>query len=327
MELSADVKFKYILLGDYRYANAYSLNYLMTEWFPVSVPITVEFYLFHYHTRSAVTFFTLQDPTNYQFSLSYSNTNFQVKYGTRTTAGTCLKDVNPLPASFPGDTWYHAAFTWDGTATGFNLYHDGILQTPTLNGNPCTTPALPFSGQIILYTNTSNYYTLFRDLRVIKYIKTADEILRFKRKNHFYQDGFDNSALFTLYYPFDDITSSYCYRNIVNGTSYCLDPSTLTLSALYWRPIILSAPLFVCPDSTVYNTTSNMCEQGQAYPGYNLYFYLTGSNVAFSNQGITLWSFVSSVPSTSYLIASYQYDGIFYFVMFCSFFKKFIYLF
>lgn len=280
----------------------------MSEFFPVSAPITLEFYLYNWHSRNAVTFFSLADPNNYQISLAWGATNFVVTYGTHTPATACVHTVNAYPTA--GDTWYHSAFTWDGTATGFNFYNDGVLMTPSFSGSPCVMPTLPFTGQVILYTNTSNGYTAFRELRVVKYIKQAAELLCFKRKNHYYVEGFDNSPLFTLYYPFDDVTSSYCYRNIVNGTSYCLDPTQLTLSAIYWRPQILVAPLFVCPTSTVYNTTTNMCEQGQAYPGYALWFYLTGSNVAFSTQGITLWTYISAAPSSSsYLIATYQYAG------------------
>ena len=289
-------------------------TYLQTDSFLVMEPITIELYLYQVGNRNTFPWFMLVDSSlNQQILLNYSATNFQIKYGFR-AVGTCLQDVGLLPVvgpdNMPSGRWYHTAITWEGANNKFKLYQDGVLYNPGYSAAPCNTASTPFTGQIWLFRNSSYYATLYRDLRAVRYIKSIDEINYLKRKNHYYSNGMDNSPLFILYYPLDDITPSFCYKNVVNGTSTCLDPNLPSLSSLFWRPIIL-VPLYVCPETSVYNSTTNMCEQGQAYPGYALYFYLTGSNQAFYNQGITFWTYINVTTPTSYLLASYVYKSKF----------------
>ena len=289
-------------VGDIRYVRI-GTNAIITDTFNCTAPITFEFFVYLISSRNGQPYFRLINSTSIaQIELNWANSLFHIIYG------TCDKTGNALPVIsgnyLPVGIWYHFALAWTGT--NVSLYHDAVLQNPGFNPSPCTLTSTSFFGKVTIFSNVND--AIFRELRAVSYIKSPEEILRYRRKNHFYSSGYDNSPLFLFYYPLDDITSSFCFQNIVTKQYNCQNPALLGNTIIIWKNVIIT-PLFVCPDSLVYNTVTNKCEYGQAYPGYNLTFLLNGSNINPAKQVLTFWCYVNITPSTSITIASYQYNS------------------
>lgn len=291
-----------LLIGNIRYVRP-GPSIIYSDTFNFTAPLTIEFYVYLYYSRNNNIFFQLLNSTSLpQIGLSWNNNNYHVIYD------TCDKTCNSLPLyngnMLPTGVWYHVAVAWTGT--NVSVYQDAVLQNPGFSPSPCALTSTSFMGTVNLYTNAQ--YNFFRELRAVSYIKSPDEILRYKRKNHYYSSGYDNSPLFLFYYPLDDISSSFCYRNLVGKSYHCTNPALISNTGFTWWNLLFP-PLFICPDSLVYNTTINKCEYGQAYPGYNVTFLLNGSNINPSKQVLTFWCWIYQLPAANMAIASYQYNS------------------
>lgn len=301
MARCANVRLNIKSLGDFRYINPNSPATLTTEEFTFAAPYTIEVWYLFAGSSNPYRWLELKrtSDSSIQAGVTFGS-KFKIAYGLNAGV-TCDKDGDVMP-TFTTNIWYHVALVL--TSTGPSLYFDSIFRNTGYVVAPCVFSA-SFAGTITLRPYSVN---IFRELRAVSYAKTSAEIYRYMHANHFYSDGAENSQTFLFYYPLDDITASYCYRNIIAKTYICLDPTLRSSSAAYWR-VYASVPLYVCSYPFVYNYAVNKCELGKVYPGYTTSVTLTGTNNNPSSHGITFWVYISSTATLPLTLAEYRYPG------------------